>query len=264
MKSRKIVSLLLSTMLFSAAAIPAFAEEATDVTMAFCTWTGYSPMFIAKELGYFEEAGINMDIQVIEDESTYAALITRGSVQFLATAQDPNIKMFANGADSRFVLPTAGFQVQPRVGTESPFNLVQKPVPDPGICNRGRRRQLQFLSGPGNGQGAVIPVIADRVSGTVLFGPAVRNGALKAREGHIFCLRHKKSGLFLIRQGILSRLTGSPQKTGAFSAEQAGTETDRPETAYDQQDQQILYDEFTVPGQTSGRKRPLFQRQFRI
>ena len=104
MKSRKIVSLLLSTMLFSAAAIPAFAEEATDVTMAFCTWTGYSPMFIAKELGYFEEAGINMDIQLIEDESTYAALITRGSVQFLATAQDPNIKMFANGADSRFVL----------------------------------------------------------------------------------------------------------------------------------------------------------------
>ena len=104
MKSRKIVSLLLSTMLFSAAASPAFAEEATDVTMAFCTWTGYSPMFIAKELGYFEEAGINMDIQVIEDESTYAALITRGSVQFLATAQDPNIKMFANGADSRFVL----------------------------------------------------------------------------------------------------------------------------------------------------------------
>lgn len=80
------------------------AEEAKDVTMAFCTWTGYSPMFIAQEQGYFEEAGINMDIQVIEDESTYAALITTGNVLFLATAQDPNIKMYANGADSRFVL----------------------------------------------------------------------------------------------------------------------------------------------------------------
>ncbi len=44
-----------------------------------------------------------MDIQVIEDESTYAALITKGSIQFLATAQDPNIKMYANGATSRFV-----------------------------------------------------------------------------------------------------------------------------------------------------------------
>lgn len=82
----------------------AFAEETKDVTMAFCTWTGYSPMFIAKEQGYFEEAGLNMDIQVIEDESTYAALITQGSIQFLATAQDPNIKMYANGASSRYVL----------------------------------------------------------------------------------------------------------------------------------------------------------------
>ena len=104
MKSRTITALLLTTVLASAAAGPAFAEETTDVTMAFCTWTGYAPMFIAQELGYFEEAGINMDIQVIEDESTYAALITRGSIQFLATAQDPNIKMFANGADSRYVL----------------------------------------------------------------------------------------------------------------------------------------------------------------
>ncbi len=81
------------------------AEEALEeVSMVFCTWTGYSPMFIAKELGYFEEAGIDMTIQVVEDESTYASLITNGSAQFLATAQDPNIKMFANGARSQYVL----------------------------------------------------------------------------------------------------------------------------------------------------------------
>lgn len=78
--------------------------ELTDVSMAFCTWTGYSPMFIAKEKGYFKDAGINMDIQIIEDESTYASLLTNNSIQFLATAQDPNIKMFANGTPSRYVL----------------------------------------------------------------------------------------------------------------------------------------------------------------
>ena len=33
-----------------------------------------------------------------------AALVTKGSIQFLATAQDPNIKMYANGAKSDFVL----------------------------------------------------------------------------------------------------------------------------------------------------------------
>ena len=80
------------------------AAETQDVTMAFCTWTGYAPMFIAKEMGYFEDAGINMNIEIIEDESTYAALLVQGSVQFLATAQDPNIKMFANGAPARYVL----------------------------------------------------------------------------------------------------------------------------------------------------------------
>lgn len=80
------------------------ADGMTEVTMAFCTFTGYAPMFIAQEQGYFEEAGIKMNIQVIEDESTYASLITKGDIQFLATAQDPNIKMFANGAKSKYVL----------------------------------------------------------------------------------------------------------------------------------------------------------------
>lgn len=78
-------------------------SKSNDVTMGFCTWTGYAPMFIALENGYFSDAGINMTIQVIEDESTYTSLITQGSVQFIATAQDPNIKMFANGADSRYL-----------------------------------------------------------------------------------------------------------------------------------------------------------------
>lgn len=103
MKNMKKLIAVLPVALLSGA-LTVSAAETKDVTMAFCTWTGYSPMFIAQEQGYFEEAGLNVDIQVIEDESTYAVLITKGSVQFLATAQDPNIKMYANGADSRFVL----------------------------------------------------------------------------------------------------------------------------------------------------------------
>lgn len=102
MKRSKLMMVLPAAILCSS--LTAFGGETTDVTMAFCTWTGYSPMFIAQEKGYFAEAGLNVDIQVIEDESTYAALITQGSVQFLATAQDPNIKMYANGAASRFAL----------------------------------------------------------------------------------------------------------------------------------------------------------------
>lgn len=109
---KKKLSLLLAALLVAGTVFTgcgskkaeADADGLTEVTMAFCTFTGYSPMFIAQEQGYFEDAGIKMDIQVIEDESTYASLITKGDVQFLATAQDPNIKMFANGATSKYVL----------------------------------------------------------------------------------------------------------------------------------------------------------------
>lgn len=105
MKKRLFSALLVVTMVASLLAGCGKKEaDAQKVSMAFCTWTGYSPMFIALENGYFSEAGIDMDIQVIEDESTYTSLITQGSIQFLATAVDPNIKMFANGADDRYLL----------------------------------------------------------------------------------------------------------------------------------------------------------------
>ena len=101
---KTVLAITTAASLMLGAAVSAPAAEMEDVTMAFCTWTGYAPMFIAQEMGYFEDAGINMDLEIIEDESTYAALLVQGSVQFLATAQDPNIKMFANGAPSRYVL----------------------------------------------------------------------------------------------------------------------------------------------------------------
>ena len=102
MNKKTITAIAFGAML--AMSIPACADETKDVSMAFCTWTGYAPMFIAQEKGFFDDAGLNMDIQIIEDESTYAALITTNKINFIATAQDPNIKMFANGADLRYVL----------------------------------------------------------------------------------------------------------------------------------------------------------------
>lgn len=101
---KTMATLLVIALMAILMAAAGMAEGKMDVTMAFCTWTGYAPMFIAQSNGYFDEAGLNVDIQVIEDESTYAALITTGNIEFLATAQDPNIKMFANGASSLYVL----------------------------------------------------------------------------------------------------------------------------------------------------------------
>ena len=71
---KKKLSLLLTTLLVATTLLvgcgskkeEASADGMTDVTMAFCTFTGYAPMFIAQEQGYFEDAGIKMNIQVID------------------------------------------------------------------------------------------------------------------------------------------------------------------------------------------------------
>ena len=39
--------------------------------VAFCTWAGYAPVFIGVEKGYFEEAGYDVEVVIMEDESTY-------------------------------------------------------------------------------------------------------------------------------------------------------------------------------------------------
>ena len=67
---KKKLSLLLAALLVVGAVFTgcgskkeeAGADGLTEVTMAFCTFTGYSPMFIAQEQGYFEDAGIQMEL----------------------------------------------------------------------------------------------------------------------------------------------------------------------------------------------------------
>jgi len=78
-------------------------EELTPVTVAFCTWAGYAPMFIAKEKGYFEEKGYDCDIIIMEDESTYGAAFVSNSIQALGQVLDRDIIQYAAGAPEQYV-----------------------------------------------------------------------------------------------------------------------------------------------------------------
>ena len=80
MKMKKVLALIIaSVMVFALAACgggsdsdagdaDGSAAENKKITIAFCTWAGYAPLFIAQEKGYFEEYGYEADIQIIEDE----------------------------------------------------------------------------------------------------------------------------------------------------------------------------------------------------
>ncbi len=58
---------LLSTVaLCGLMALPTTAQ-AGEIKLGMTTWVGYGEIFLAKELGYFEEAGLTVDPQIIEE-----------------------------------------------------------------------------------------------------------------------------------------------------------------------------------------------------
>lgn len=95
---KKLLALLLSmTLVFSCVGCGSSgsAEETKETAnteaegdliplkVAFCTWAGYAPVFIGVEKGYFEEAGYDVEVVIMEDESTYGAAFLSNSIQAL-------------------------------------------------------------------------------------------------------------------------------------------------------------------------------------
>lgn len=77
--------------------------ESKKMTIAFCTWAGYAPLFIAKEKGYFDAYNYDVDIAIIEDESTYGAAFVSNSIQALGQVLDRDIIQYDAGAPEQYV-----------------------------------------------------------------------------------------------------------------------------------------------------------------
>lgn len=77
--------------------------ELIPVKIAFCTWAGYAPVFIGIEKGYFEELGYDVEVVIMEDESTYGAAFVSGSIQALGQVLDRDIIQYDAGAPEQYV-----------------------------------------------------------------------------------------------------------------------------------------------------------------
>jgi len=77
--------------------------ETTDFTVAFCTWIGYAPLYVAKEKGYFDEYGINPELTIIEDESEYASAMFSNSIQALGNTLDREVIHYAQGTPEKIL-----------------------------------------------------------------------------------------------------------------------------------------------------------------
>lgn len=77
---------------------------AEKITVAHSTWIGYGALYIAKEKGYFEKAGLDVDLQIIEASSDAIAAMQGGQITVVASTID-NFTLFSgNGADLALIM----------------------------------------------------------------------------------------------------------------------------------------------------------------
>ena len=142
MKKKVLALVIAAVMVLSLTACGGGSDSASDsdkgetenkkITIAFCTWAGYAPLFIAQEKGFFEEYGYEPDIQIIEDESTYGSLFSSGSIQALGQVLDRDLVQFAAGAPEAYVCTmdasTGGDGLVAAAGIDSVDDLKGKTV----------------------------------------------------------------------------------------------------------------------------------------
>ncbi len=108
---KKVIALVLSAVFVLGMLAGCTANNADDnssadtkeMTIAFCTWAGYAPLFIAVDQGYFADYGYDVNIVIMEDESTYGAAFVSDSIQALGQVLDRDIIQYDAGAPESYV-----------------------------------------------------------------------------------------------------------------------------------------------------------------
>ena len=67
------------------------SSEPLKVTLP--TWTGYGPLFLAKEKGFFEKNGVDVELSIIEGLGERKAALAGGKLDGMATALDVQVTL---------------------------------------------------------------------------------------------------------------------------------------------------------------------------
>ena len=68
------------------------AAHATDVKLGMTVWVGYGPLFLARDLGYFKDAGLDVTLQIVDDNAIALAAMAAGRLDGSASTIDEILK----------------------------------------------------------------------------------------------------------------------------------------------------------------------------
>ncbi|HTX52768.1 MAG TPA: ABC transporter substrate-binding protein [Candidatus Baltobacteraceae bacterium] len=89
MKKLTLLSLVLAMALALLAGGTAVAGE--QIKLGMSTWLGYAPLYLAKEKGFFQKRGVDVDIVVIESPADRRAAFAADRIQGFATTVDTHV-----------------------------------------------------------------------------------------------------------------------------------------------------------------------------
>lgn len=74
------------------AATAATSASADPLRLGMTTWVGYGPLFLARDMGFFKEYGVEVELQIIEDAAIYMAAVASGQLDGNASTLDEIMK----------------------------------------------------------------------------------------------------------------------------------------------------------------------------
>lgn len=146
MKKRVLGIVLAAVFSMSSFTVSAAEKDLVPLTIAYSTWVGDGPFYIARDKGYFEENGLDVDLKIVDDESTFASLMGSGSVQALGHVIDREVINYSKGIDETVVLAydqsSGGDGIVASEEIESPADLKGKTV----ALNKSSTSYFYFLT----------------------------------------------------------------------------------------------------------------------
>lgn len=104
MKRNSLFATLLVSLLLGGATSSAFAEDNAPIRLAHSTWIGYGPLYIAKEKGFFNDEGVDVDLQIIESSSDSITALAAERLDAVASTLDSFTLFAGNGAALKVVV----------------------------------------------------------------------------------------------------------------------------------------------------------------
>lgn len=173
---------------------------AGTLSIGHTTWVGYGPLFLARDLGYFKQAGLDVQLTTIEESSLYMAAAASGKLSGAASTIDEILKYRSSQFCFRSVLAldesAGGDGIVAAKGIQSVKDLKGKAVAvNEGSVSMFWLSYLLKRSGLGIKDIEVKNMTADDAASAFVAG---RVPAAVTWEPNLTLVRQKKAGQVLV------------------------------------------------------------------